>query len=95
MELLLNALTVALCAVVFVGAICRLDLLRAGAHRAEWIAMYTFAAIFAAGTVLDVAHGRIVEWWSVAGVVALLLQLHATRRLWANGPPPNIVKGVP
>jgi hypothetical protein len=94
MELLLKAALVALCAIVFVGAVCRLDMLRAGMHAQAWIAMYTLAAIFAAGTVLDVAHGREVEWWTAAGVIALVMQLVATRRLWIDGPPSNVAKGV-
>jgi hypothetical protein len=94
MELLLKAALVTLCVIVFVGAVCRIDLMRAGKHRQAWISMYTLAAIFAAGTVLDLAHGRTVEWWTAGGIVALVLQLAATRALWVKGPPPNITKGT-
>lgn len=93
MELLLRALIVVLCAVVFTGAVCRLDMLRARYHSGAWIALYTFAAIFAFGLALDVLHGRAIAWHQVAGMAALALQLLNTRAQWANGIPPLASKG--
>jgi hypothetical protein len=95
LDLLTKAVIVALCALVILGSICRLDMMHARTNRGEWIALYTAAATFAAGMVLDLAAGRAIDWHEVAGVVALLLQLHCTRRLWIDGPPPNTRKGTP
>jgi hypothetical protein len=87
MDILQQAVIVAICAAVLVGSICRLDMMRAHRHRGGWIAYYTLGAVYAFGTFLDLAHGRMPEWHLVAGVLALLLQLVNTRTLWRDGPP--------
>lgn len=82
----------AICAFVVMGSICRLDMLHASVTRYAFIAIYTLAAIFAFGVALDIIHERTVDWWEVAGVAALALQMYATRDLWVTGPPPSTLR---
>jgi hypothetical protein len=86
---------VAICAIVIGACICRIDQLKAGRHRLGWVLLYIMLATFALGLLIDLVTGRDIDWWVCAGMAAILLQLHLTRKDWRAGAPPDLEKARP
>ena len=78
---------VLVCAFVLAGCICRLDMLKPRLHKRGWLWMYTAAAPFAAGVLIDLVTDRAVDWYCSFGLAAIALHLLVTRHLWRGTPP--------
>lgn len=90
MELIVRYAGGAVCAIVLVACVCRIDLMRSGRSRASWFVVYLLFAVFALGTLLALVADRAIDWWSAtAGAVGLLLFMALTRRDWQGRPAPE------
>lgn len=84
----------AVCAVVLMACICRIDLMRFQINRAAWFCVYLLFAVYALGVLLDLAVARPVDWYEGAGIGGVLLYMVLTRNLWRRGPPPETETGA-
>lgn len=79
----------AACIAVLLGCICRIGLMQRRRNHVSWWLIYVLLAVYAAGMALDLAIGRWVDWYEIAGIGGVLLYLERTRKLWRHGPPPE------
>ncbi|WP_137860809.1 hypothetical protein [Variovorax sp. 3P27G3] len=93
MEAAIRCLGMAVCALVLMACICRIDLMRFHTNRAAWFAMYLLFAVYALGVLLDLLAARPVDWYEGAGVGGVLLYMALTRKLWRQGPPAETETG--
>ncbi len=84
---------IAACSFILVACICRIDLMRAKRNRWDWCALYVCFAAYALGTLLTLLRGGYFAWADLAGIGGVVLYMCLTRRLWANGAPPETVRG--
>lgn len=75
------------CSFVLVACVCRVNLMRVGEHKRGWLWLYTLAAPFAGGVLIDLLTDRSVDWYCCFGIAAFLLHIVVTRRLWQRGAP--------
>ena len=90
MELFVRCAGGALCALVLVACVCRIDLMRSGRSRPSWFLVYLLFAVFALGTLLAFVADRAIDMWSAAaGAAGLLLFMALTRKEWHGRPAPE------
>ena len=87
---LLDFLTLIVCGLVLLGSVCRVTMLDCEIHKFSWTVLYILLAVFSAGLTVDVMTfaGLSPSWYGVIGVLAGLLHLCSTFRLWRHEPPP-------
>lgn len=85
METAIRYAGMAVCALVLMACICRIDLMRFHVNRAAWFVVYVMFAVYALGVLLDLVVGRAVDWYEVAGTGGVLLYMVLTRKQWARG----------
>lgn len=79
---------VAVCALVIVACICRVNLMRRGQHKLGWALLYMLWAPFAGGMLIDlVLRDYKLDWWACFGIAGILLHMVLTRHKWAHGAP--------
>lgn len=81
-----------LAAGVLFGAICRLDRLRKGEHKALWIRTYFCFAVFAFWCLIEavralVWQSTVVYLPSAAGLAGIGMFMLGSRATWVNGAP--------
>jgi hypothetical protein len=86
---------VAVCGLILVACICRLDLLTPRLHKLGWRLMYLLYAAYAGGVLIDLATAQPVDWYEAAGIAGVLIHVALTRRLWRDGPPSETCKEHP
>lgn len=92
MEDLLHLGGIAVCAIVLMAVICRIDQMKKSITSLAWLITYVLFAVYAMGVLLDLLYGRGVDWYESAGVGGLLLYMTLTRRLWREGQDPETVR---
>lgn len=94
MDAFIRFFGMAVCAVVLMACICRIDLMRSHTSRAAWFAVYLLFAVYALGVLLDLIGARPVNLYEGAGIGGVLLYMALTRNLWRRGPPPETETGA-
>ncbi|MBS0427617.1 MAG: hypothetical protein JSR41_10065 [Proteobacteria bacterium] len=89
----LRAGGMAVCAVVLLACVCRINLLQFRVSRSAWFCVYLLFAVYALGVLLDLARARGVDWYEGAGIGGVLLYMVLTRDLWRGGPDPETTRG--
>lgn len=84
---LLNVLIVLGCVVVMVGCICRVNLLDSR-NALGWVLAYVLMAGLAMRLLLNALHQANTSWYAVLGVLAALMHLFSTQRVWKDDAPP-------
>jgi hypothetical protein len=74
-----------MCALVLMACVCRIDQMRHGRSRFAWFLVYTQAAMFALGVLIDLVRAYPIDWYNGAGVGGLLLYVVLTRHDWHIG----------
>lgn len=86
-DLIVKYAGLVICACIIVGCICRINLLTGREHRMSWFLMYLCCAAFSGGIATDLVINRFVDWYTAAGVAAILLHFIHTRKHWKRCPP--------
>lgn len=90
MDDLIRYIGVAACLGLLAGCVCRIGLMQSKRDKRSWFLIYASLAVFGLGQGLDLLYGFRVNWYSMAGVLGLLLFLAITRKQWKHGPPPEV-----
>ena len=83
----------AVCGIVLMAVICRIDQMKRRVTRLPWLAMYILYAVYALGVLLDLGLDRVIDWYESAGFGGMVIYMLLTRKRWEEHQDPETIRG--